>query len=68
MLHGVEVTRLDHGVELPDRAQRGVRRGREVDAVNYSVEPCGRWNVKASKLPRMARRHPRPRMRETFAS
>ena len=28
MLHGVEVTRLDHGVELPDRAQRGVRRGR----------------------------------------
>jgi hypothetical protein len=35
MLHGVEVTRLDamdHGVELPDRAQRGVRRGREVDA------------------------------------
>jgi len=42
MLHGVEVTRLDamdHGVELPGRAQRGIRRGREVDAVDHGVEP-----------------------------
>ena len=42
MLHGVEVTRLDamdHGVELPGRAQHGVRRGREVDAVDHGVEP-----------------------------
>jgi hypothetical protein len=29
---------MDHGVELPDRAQRGVRRGREVDAVDHGVE------------------------------
>jgi len=42
MLHGVEVTRLDamdHDVELPGRAQHGVRRGREVDAVDHNVEP-----------------------------
>jgi len=41
MLHGVEVTRLDamdHSVELPGRAQRGVSRGREVDAIDHDVE------------------------------
>jgi hypothetical protein len=39
--HGVEVTRLDamdHGVELPGRAQRGISRGREVDAIDHGVE------------------------------
>jgi len=45
MLHGVEVTRLDgmdHGVELPGRAQRGVRRGRE-RAFNMTLTfPCYR--------------------------
>ena len=41
MKHGVEVTRLDamdHGVELPGRAQRGISRGREVDAIDHGVE------------------------------
>ena len=45
MLHSVEVTRLDamnHGVELPSRAQRSVRCGREVDAVGHGVEPSTR--------------------------
>jgi len=45
MLHGVEVTHLDvmdHGVELPGRAQRGVCVAvyvvKKLDAVDHSVE------------------------------
>jgi len=41
MLYDVEVTCLDamdHGVELPGRAQRGVRPDREADAVDHGVE------------------------------